>query len=180
MNSFVEKLLVIDIEASGLSPDSYPIEVGVHNLTDNEKVYASFIKPLESWEHWDYNAEEVHNIPRDIAVSHGKESKEVCKKLNELLAGHTVISDSVAFDGMWLDRLFEDSQIEMKFKLVGVFNIVDPDFYKTLSLKLKNRVAPHRAYADAQQLSLIIKQVLDLQEKINERFNTSSMRYRYK
>jgi len=43
---------LIDIGASGLHPDSYPIEIAI--LIDG-KTHEWLIKSLDSWEHWDPN-----------------------------------------------------------------------------------------------------------------------------
>ena len=107
------KPCVIDIEASGFGPDSYPIEVGVA-LANGEK-YCSLISPATSWTHWDCGAEEVHRIPRDILEEHGKSVERVADELNEILEGGTVFTDGWVVDHPWVNKLFRESKVTPEF-----------------------------------------------------------------
>ena len=49
---------ILDIEASGFGPGSYPIEVGLV-LPDGD-AWCSLIRPEPGWLHWDPSAEQVH------------------------------------------------------------------------------------------------------------------------
>ncbi len=107
------KPCVIDIEASGFGPDSYPIEIGVA-LGNGEK-YCSLISPAPNWTHWDVGAEKVHRIPRDILEEHGKPIDRVAGELNEILDGGTVFSDGWVVDHPWVNKLFRESSVQPGF-----------------------------------------------------------------
>ncbi|MEH6628750.1 MAG: hypothetical protein V7739_20100 [Motiliproteus sp.] len=55
-------MIIVDIEASGLSPDSYPIEIAwVDTRTD--ACDAFLINPETAccdWDYWNYDAEKIH------------------------------------------------------------------------------------------------------------------------
>lgn len=59
----MKKLWVIDIEASGLRPASYPIEIGIVGAGTE---YQSLIVPEEGWQHWSTESEAVHGICREV------------------------------------------------------------------------------------------------------------------
>ena len=58
----------IDFEASGIAPDSYPIEVAV---VSNETVYSSLIKPVRYWTHWSFDAQDMHGLTQDHLLQEG-------------------------------------------------------------------------------------------------------------
>ena len=106
---------IIDIEASGFDPHSYPIEVGVA-LEPGSK-YCSLITPAPDWTHWDAAAENVHHVSREILVAHGKPPVQVALKLNELLGDKTVYSDGWVVDRPWLIELFSRAGINQQFSI---------------------------------------------------------------
>ncbi|MEC7545861.1 MAG: hypothetical protein VYB48_02900 [Pseudomonadota bacterium] len=106
---------IMDIEASGFGPDSYPIEIGVA-LADGAR-FCSLIVPAADWTHWDDSAQGVHNISRDMLKRHGSHVHQVASELNEMLAGKTVYSDGWVVDKPWLLRLFQAAGVNMSFQL---------------------------------------------------------------
>ena len=106
---------IMDIEASGFGPDSYPIEVGLA-LGDGSR-FCSLIVPAEYWTHWDASAQVVHNISREMLARHGSHVHQVATELNAMLSGKTVYSDGWVVDKPWLIRLFEAAGIDMQFQL---------------------------------------------------------------
>lgn len=105
---------IIDVEASGFGPFSYPIEIGVA-LGDGSK-YCTLVQPEPQWTHWDNSAEAVHRIPRDVLQEHGKPARDVAMELNSLLKGRTVYSDGWVVDKPWLIKLFHESGVEPSFR----------------------------------------------------------------
>ena|SRR5215471_3301368 len=106
---------IIDIEASGFGPTSYPIEVGVA-LSDGRK-YCSLVAPQPAWTHWDESAERMHSVTRDILQRHGRPATEVADRLNELLRAQTAYSDGWVVDKTWLDRLYYAAGMRCEFSL---------------------------------------------------------------
>ena len=94
---------------------SYPIEVGV--ALDDGANYCSLILPAPEWDHWDSDAEKIHQITRDILKTYGKPMHEVAAKLNELLAGKTLYSDAWVVDKPWLTTLFHKARTPMNFSV---------------------------------------------------------------
>lgn len=106
---------IIDVEASGFGPASYPIEVGV--ALDDDTKFCSLILPAADWEHWDNQAERVHRIARDILETYGKPIPEVAAHLNRLLEGRTLYTDGWVVDSPWLIALFHKAGMEMRFRV---------------------------------------------------------------
>ncbi len=104
---------IIDIEASGFGPHSYPIEVGL--AMENGDKYCTLILPASDWTHWDEEAEKVHRITRTCLQDHGKPMLQVAEELNELLKGQTVYTDGWVVDKPWLLKLFDTVGIEPSF-----------------------------------------------------------------
>ncbi|MBF6057095.1 MULTISPECIES: hypothetical protein [Thiomicrorhabdus] len=104
---------IIDLEASGFGPDSYPIEVGLV-LADGYR-FCTLIQPIPEWTYWDDEAEKVHRISREILHKYGKPVDEVADILNELLRGMTLFSDGWVVDQPWLNKLFYAAGRRMEF-----------------------------------------------------------------
>ena len=143
---------IIDIEASGFGPFSYPIEVGVA-LGPGTK-YCSLIAPALDWTHWDAAAEQVHHISRSILETHGKPAVQVALSLNELLGNATVYSDGWVVDQPWLTQLFSRSGVSQQFSISPLEMILSED-QMAVWHEVKNRVITdlaltrHRASFDA-------------------------------
>lgn len=106
---------IIDIEASGLSRDSFPIEVGL--ALGNGERYCQMIIPDKSWTYWDHEAEKVHGITRECLLQHGARTTEVALELNRLLANQVVYSDGWVVDQPWLIKLFFAAGIQQAFHI---------------------------------------------------------------
>ncbi len=104
---------IIDVEASGFGPESYPIEIGI--ALDGGDKYCSLVSPAPGWTHWDESAERVHRVPRDVLEEHGKPMDRVARELNELLAGRTVYTDGWVVDKPWIGKLFDASRLTPTF-----------------------------------------------------------------
>ncbi|HEY9100617.1 hypothetical protein [Chitinimonas sp.] len=106
---------IIDIEASGFGPASYPIEVGCV-LPDGES-YCTLIQPEPGWQYWDDRAEALHGIQRDLLLRCGRSPQTVAQALNDKLLGRTVYTDSWYHDYTWLSRLFDAADTSPHFNL---------------------------------------------------------------
>lgn len=134
---------VIDFEASGLSKQSYPIEVGI---TNGDTEYSSLIKPMEHWLHWDYSAQAIHHLGRPRLVSDGKDALVVAQELLELIGNESVYCDSVQWDGHWMNVLFSDNSLSRLFELLDIKNLLDDSDILDVYLKAKNRIEASGAY----------------------------------
>jgi len=146
---------ILDIEASGFGLGSYPIEVGF--VQPCGQAWCSLVKPLEDWQHWDPNAEAVHNITRDQLQQRGRSPLEIAEVLNERLHAMTVYTDAWAHDYTWLNRLYEAAKRSPTFRLESLRSLLsDNDAARWHDVKrrvaLSSGLVRHRASADARLL----------------------------
>ena len=106
--------VIIDIEASGFGPSSYPIEVGV--ILEDRTKYCALIMPSNEWTYWDKGAEEVHHISQQSLFQNGQAILDVAKALNRLLKGKTIYSDGWVVDRPWLQALYAMAGMSMSFR----------------------------------------------------------------
>jgi hypothetical protein len=150
---------IIDVEASGLTGRSYPVEVGL--VTAAGATYCALVLPDPGWSHWDPAAEAVHGITREILQAHGKPITEVAARVNEHLAGTTVYSDAWGNDYAWLARLFDAAELPMRFRVEALRSLLT-DAQAALWHATKHRVIAemalkrHRASSDARALQLTL------------------------
>jgi hypothetical protein len=143
---------IIDVESSGLGPDSYPIEVGV-SLPSGDR-YCSLIHPAPSWTAWDRTAQEIHGISRETILSQGEPIGDVTRELNRLLENRTVYTDGWVVDQRWINRLFYEASIPRQFSVSALETILS-EGQMEIWHETKNRVMKelglkrHRASADA-------------------------------
>jgi hypothetical protein len=146
-------LWILDIEASGLSSHSYPIEIAASNGVQN---FSSLIKPAMDWLHWDQDAQQLHQIERRALLDQGQSIDAVCWQLNKLLGSQTVFCDCEDWDGFWLHRLFSKSKLRPSFKLDDIEHLLHTDQQileyqqNKQSLQTSGQFIAHRALNDAQ------------------------------
>jgi hypothetical protein len=140
----------VDIEASGLSEGSFPIEIGWAR-TDGQ-AGSILIRPAADWEidTWDEQAEELHGIGLADLVA-GVAARDAADRLNMVFAGVSlVLSDAREMDGGWLDTLFQETPRERSFSLADFDGEFRRQFGHDPSIVEEDRV--HRAGPDALQL----------------------------
>lgn len=107
--------IFIDIEASSLGIESYPIEIA---WNDGHGVITSWlINPdlyPENWRDWDPGAEAVHGLSRQFLVTHGEKLEIIARNMIDRLP-RVLYSDAPDFDAFWLDRLFEAAGLSHRF-----------------------------------------------------------------
>ena len=152
----MEKIAFIDLEACGLGPASWPIEVGW--CFENGEAEAVLIKPDAAWslDIWDKTAEALHGLSIDEVTRNGAPAEDVCIRLNKTLAGFSVYSDAPDWDGFWLYRLFEAAGIKQQFALADFSDVfVEMAEEKKLAiLEEASKLAPHRHRAGADVLHM--------------------------
>lgn len=151
----MEKIITLDIEASGLSSDSYPIEIGVV-LPDNSS-WCHLIKPAESWNHWNQEAQKLHHITQENLLSHGKDIRAIAESLNDLLNDKIAYSDCWVLDDRWLQKLYAEARLTPSFRLRDIMHILKEDDFmhwetikSTIAKELN--IERHRATNDARIL----------------------------
>jgi hypothetical protein len=149
--------IILDIEASGFGKNSYPIEVGF--IDESLNTWCALIKPEEDWQHWDFEAENMHDISRDCLLKHGKSAKLVAEALNQQLQNKTVYSDGWMHDFTWISLLFDSAKIQQRFKLEDLRHVLTPKqeaiWHATKKLVQQElNTKRHRASVDAKVLQL--------------------------
>ncbi|MFK4135950.1 hypothetical protein ACI2KR_27250 [Pseudomonas luteola] len=134
----------IDFEASGIAPDSYPVEVAVVSLRQQ---FTSLIKPVSYWEHWSYDAQDMHQLSRAVLLSEGVSPHDVASQMNALFSGKTLCCDSPT-DTFWMDVLYEAAGIDSTFKIKPIEVVVGAERASSMIRNLPARKA-HRALPDA-------------------------------
>lgn len=157
-------LLFIDVEASGLAPDSYPIEVGWADIEG--RTGAVLIKPADAWTYWDEEAERLHCISRVRLAEKGMAVDAAAILAATVFAGRTLISDSPGYDERWLAKLFDEANLPIP-KLTHAQSLIQgiaSDLKRTqldwiLAVEQANSLVPaiHRAVPDALNLATAIR-----------------------
>ena len=137
----------VDFEASGIAPDSYPIEVAV---VSSETSFSSLIRPARYWTHWSFDAQDMHGLTQDHLLQEGDPPHTVAERMNQLFSGQVLCSDSPQ-DGFWLDVLYEAADLRPTFELKPLQVLVGreaaSDIYRLLPTTRR-----HRALHDATAL----------------------------
>jgi hypothetical protein len=120
------QIAFIDLEASGLGPKSWPIEIGWGFV--GWPVRSMLIKPSENWslEAWEKSAEDLHGISPDILIREGTPPLEAALVLNAAFNNADVYSDAPDYDGFWLYRLYEAAGVRANFKLLDLSSLLEP------------------------------------------------------
>ncbi len=153
---------VMDIEASGFGKNSYPIEVGY--VLPSGHTYCTLVKPEPNWTHWDEQAAQTHNIPRELLAQRGMSAALVAQKLNADLRGQTVYSDGWANDYSWLGALYEVAQASPAFRLENLRLLLTDNEAERWHL-VKAQISAergaqrHRASSDARLLQLTLQRI---------------------
>lgn len=160
---------VVDIEASGISPDSYPIEVGV--VMQDGRRYSSLIKPMRHWQHWCPDAEAIHGISREQLMDEGVDPEIVCQQINDLCSAQVLYSDCWIHDEQWIKRLFYDAASRPRFQCRSIEHLLTETqleqwVQRKQAMASVLALAPHRALNDAR----IIQAVLDQAAKALGRY----------
>lgn len=151
----------MDIEASCLSPASYPIEVGVVGVGTE---YQSLIVPEEGWQHWSAESEAVHGICRKALFDKGSPAIEIAHHLNSLLSGATIYSDCKQWDGFWLQVLYGSVGVTPRFVVEDLCTLLVDDlaeeyFSAVERIRRSGKYRDHRALDDARVIFEALKTV---------------------
>ncbi len=152
----MKDIAFIDLEASGLSAGSWPIEVGW--CFPGGEPRSLLIKPAPEWDMaaWDEKAEKLHGVKREMLEQKGDAPQSVCVALNEALQGRVVYSDAPDWDGFWLYRLFKAGGVRQAFVLTDfgeLFAGISQDRLDGLVAKAAE-TAPHRHRTDEDVLHM--------------------------
>lgn len=149
-------MIILDCEASGLHPDSYPIEIAWFDMESGEED-SFLIKPASFWTYWDPNAEDIHHIDQAKLLTEGVNVFIATMRLRKSLAGKNVYSDASGYDQFWLEVLFDACDEDIPFPVKSVYDLVSQDQYGHLSEQLMMAQRPHRALDDCKIIAQAIR-----------------------
>ena len=175
----------LDFEASSLSKQSYPIEVGWAGEDGSQE--ARLIRPAPDWTDWDASAEAIHKIRREQLTAEGEPHDQVARRLLEQLGEADVYVTAPSWDGMWLSRLLraaglprhalrlhaaDEAHVAAAVEILGA-DPADPlaraEALDLLREARSNLAAPqaHRALADAVHERAVFFEVRRLAEAVS-------------
>lgn len=162
-------LVVIDFEATALTLESYPIEVGIARVEDEDCPIVSWsvlIAPAPTWDlqsQWDPDAQRVHGIT-PWQLREGADPAHVMHELNRRArdAG-AVWSDGGYYDAYWLRTLAAAAGVEPEFRLGDISKLLIqyPAANIAFDHALQSSKPPHRAGADAHRLCAALAGALE-------------------
>ena len=156
-----DSIAFIDLEASGLGPQSWPIEVGW--AIGDARPQSQLIQPDVTWreESWEPSAEALHQISIGKLKKNGSKPPDLCNLLNDKLTGHKVYSDAPDWDAFWLSRLFQAAKVRQKFSLHSMADLINPMIQgrEEAVLAQADSLAPtrHRAAEDVVYLQTLYR-----------------------
>jgi len=156
------EVVYVDLEASGLGAESYPIEVA-WKCPETGRSDNFFINPdsVSGWRYWDEFAEELHGIDREQLVREGLSVEDACERLNTALDGVTLISDAPEFDSFWVRRLFAASGMRCHFKMAGLDAVLSAEQLIQYRFIARSQFRRHRAMQDVNDLIIAVAAVSD-------------------
>lgn len=159
------QICFLDLEASGLGPKSWPIEVGWAFVGWSAR--SMLIKPTDDWPltAWEKTAEDLHKISVDELLTNGLPPLEVALVLNAALGEADVYSDAPDYDGFWLYRLYEAAGVRANFKLNDLNDLMSP-LVKSSPKDLVRRASErephtHRAAQDVRHMQVLYELALE-------------------
>jgi hypothetical protein len=166
-------VLFIDIEASGLSPASFPIEIGW--VLDDEAEPESFlVRPHTTWDcdtGWSAQSAAIHSITPAMLESEGLSVDEACTRLDEATHRRLVVSDAPQHDDWWLGRLYAAAGREKSWAVGDIERLygglaqeagLDPAEAAQLLTRIEQIYPhPHRASPDALRLAKAARALAD-------------------
>jgi len=153
-------LVVVDFEATALTLESYPIEVGVAravNSADPVSSWSALIVPDPTWNvsaQWDPDAERVHGISR-WELRSGTSARDVMTALNAWAGDVDIVwCDGGRYDASWLRTLAEAACVEPNFALGDLSAVLAANYNRCDSYLefISRSAAPHRAGPDAERI----------------------------
>ena len=160
MPSNLPEIVFLDLEASSLAADSWPIEIGVTWIDETGELvtWSSLIRPHETWPATagSHESEAVHGIPR-AGLAHAPAAEDVALEVQFVIDGRLMISDAPAFDTRWLDGLLATAGLARETPVLdfdtAAMRSFQGDALDALYTSLTRRRAPHRAGPDSRRLA---------------------------
>jgi DNA polymerase III alpha subunit (gram-positive type) len=161
-----QRVLVLDIEATGLHPDSYPIEIAYANPLESW-VTSSLIKPHPDWGDlpWDERSKALTGITETNLMNATSAEKVAKTVAQDISKADIILSDAPAWDERWLNRLLAVAHTNCNFEIqdfLSTINNLNPlrkylSTYKCLNFYDKSE---HRAAGDVIRLLRVYRRAI--------------------
>ena len=116
----------LDCEASGLSGESWPIEVAYAASDGGADEFLLSRQPEWSLEAWDRYSARTHGISLADLEENGISAKAAIERLS-ILRNAVVVSDAAEFENFWLGRLAQAAGAELPFTVVDWETVLPAD-----------------------------------------------------
>lgn len=166
-------VLFLDIEASGLSSASFPIEIG-WVLDEAAEPESFLVRPHATWDFgrgWSAQSAAIHGITPALLEAKGLSVDEACTRLDEATHGRLVVSDAPRHDDWWLGRLYAAAGRQKTWAVGDVERLygglaqeagLDPAEAARLLTRIEQIYPhPHRASPDALRLAKAARALAD-------------------
>jgi hypothetical protein len=155
----ITSFAILDFEASSLSTQSWPIEIGLSWIqSDTVQTWHSLIRPASEWNlaDWSPQSAAVHGIPLSD-LEDAPSASNVAQEFLNILEGRQLVSDAPEFEARWLSRLLTAGG-EDQLPPIEDFDGVSFAMYSGYALDMvyetvERRPAPHRAGPDSARLA---------------------------
>ncbi|SHJ12699.1 DNA polymerase III, epsilon subunit [Palleronia salina] len=159
MDAAIENFAILDFEASSLSQESWPIEVGLSWIENGHvQTWSSLIRPDPAWDldDWSPQSAEVHGIPLS-ELEDAPPAAEVAEVFFDVVGRRRLASDAPEFEVRWLSRLLQ-APGRVEIPLIEDFDAVSFAVFSGYALDMlyetvERRPAPHRAGLDTARLA---------------------------
>lgn len=151
----------VDVEASGLGPHSWPIEVGWAFASETPR--SMLIKPADNWSMtaWEKAAESLHRLSPMQLLAEGHSPIETALVLNAALAEADVYSDAPDYDSFWLFRLYDAAGVKPNYQLRDLADLLTPlwpdDPQELVAAATQQAPHTHRAAEDVRHLQAMYR-----------------------
>jgi hypothetical protein len=149
---------IVDIESSGLGPDSWPVSIAWHILETGAEGHL-LIKPALGWTGWQDEAEEIHGITRDRLQRDGVLPDAAAREIAHALGGADAHSDAPALDQAWMDKIFAGTRglaIPAIRRYGDLFPGASRQDYQALVRDVGDQQANWKALADVRRLAAAV------------------------
>lgn len=164
-------VIFVDVEASTLDTDTFPIEIG-WSVDDEQDPPSFLIKPAPGWDSTDaYQAGKAcHGIPYVDLVAKGVHLLDIPGCLDKAWAGAILVSDNPQFDQNWVAQVYAELnrrspwqmvELDVIFATLCQFAGVDRDEVVAIIRAADHMPRPHRAGGDALRMHKIVRMIVD-------------------
>lgn len=161
----------VDLEASALGQNGFPIEIGwafvrLHgSRVEGMESGSLLVRPRPEWlarpNAWSPESEAVHGISLKTLLAEGVLTDEAAASVDNVFGASSMHSDAPGYDGRWLEYLFDGVPVRKRFSVIdfaaATERLTDLGYEFAHREALKAAPRTHRAEADAVHLATVFR-----------------------